>query len=159
MLPLRFPNNGIRAKVFIRKIGFKLRVMRLNRVESFYVFLLHFRSEGSEEEGRQATTIPYVGPATHGQAAAKAPCKGATGYGQDQPAREAGAAREGSSPQGWCLAADCRVPARGCRPWPALPPVGATVPAAVIVAPWQGGCRQARAVAAWAGAAMATAKA
>ncbi|RWW39244.1 hypothetical protein BHE74_00055443 [Ensete ventricosum] len=31
-----------------------LRVMRLNRVESFYAFLLHFYSEGNEEEGRPA---------------------------------------------------------------------------------------------------------
>ncbi|RWV82009.1 hypothetical protein GW17_00056523 [Ensete ventricosum] len=40
MHPLRFPNSGIRAKVFMRKIGFKLRVMRLNRVESFYAFIV-----------------------------------------------------------------------------------------------------------------------
>ncbi|RWV95104.1 hypothetical protein GW17_00042301 [Ensete ventricosum] len=40
MHPLRFPNSGIRAKAFVRKIGFKLRVMRLNHVESFYAFLL-----------------------------------------------------------------------------------------------------------------------
>ncbi|RZS25786.1 hypothetical protein BHM03_00059046 [Ensete ventricosum] len=55
MHPLRLSNSGIRAKVFMRKIGFKLRVMRLNRVECFYAFVLHFRSEGSEEEGRPAT--------------------------------------------------------------------------------------------------------
>ncbi|RZS22860.1 hypothetical protein BHM03_00055690 [Ensete ventricosum] len=73
--------------------------MRLNRVESFYAFLLRFRSEGSEEKGRPATASPHVAPATHGQAAAKAPCKGATDCGQGQPAREAGAARSGSSPQ------------------------------------------------------------
>ncbi|RWW05119.1 hypothetical protein GW17_00031627 [Ensete ventricosum] len=35
---LRFLNSGIIAKVFVRKIGFKLRVMRLNRVESFNTF-------------------------------------------------------------------------------------------------------------------------
>ncbi|RWV82122.1 hypothetical protein GW17_00056408, partial [Ensete ventricosum] len=73
MHPLRFPNSGIRAKVFVRKIGFKLRVMRLNHVELFYAFLLHFRSEGSKEEGRPAIVSPHVGPATHGQAKAKAP--------------------------------------------------------------------------------------
>ncbi|RWV77067.1 hypothetical protein GW17_00062161 [Ensete ventricosum] len=63
MHPLRFPNSGIRDNVFVRKIGFKLRVMRLNRVESFYAFLLHFCSEGSKEEGRLATASPHVGPA------------------------------------------------------------------------------------------------
>ncbi|RWV90886.1 hypothetical protein GW17_00046871 [Ensete ventricosum] len=31
MLPLRFSGSGIRAMIFVRKIGFKLRVMRLNR--------------------------------------------------------------------------------------------------------------------------------
>ncbi|RWW05086.1 hypothetical protein GW17_00031660 [Ensete ventricosum] len=59
MHPLRFPNSGIRAKVFMRKIGFKLCVMRLYRVESFYVFLLYFHNKGSEEEGR-----PPAGAAT-----------------------------------------------------------------------------------------------
>ncbi|RZS28126.1 hypothetical protein BHM03_00061689 [Ensete ventricosum] len=39
MHPLRFPNSGIRAKVFVRKIGFKLHVMRLNRVELFYALV------------------------------------------------------------------------------------------------------------------------
>ncbi|RWW14688.1 hypothetical protein GW17_00021513 [Ensete ventricosum] len=84
MLPLRFPNSGIRAKVFVRKIGFKLYVMRLNRVESFYAFLLRFRSECREEEGRPATTSPHSGSAARatgcGQgpmpATAKAPCRG-----------------------------------------------------------------------------------
>ncbi|RRT37001.1 hypothetical protein B296_00047523 [Ensete ventricosum] len=69
--------------------------MRLYCVESFYVFLLHFRSEGSEEEGRLATSSPHAGPATHGQAAAKAPCNWAIGYGQGQPEREASSARKG----------------------------------------------------------------
>ncbi|RWW37466.1 hypothetical protein BHE74_00057400 [Ensete ventricosum] len=93
--------------------------MRLYRVESFYAFLLYFRSEGSEEEGQLATASPYAGPATH---AAKAPCKGTVGCGQGQPEREAsgayrpiagcpqGAATRGQSysqqgwrrqPQGW----------------------------------------------------------
>ncbi|RZR96872.1 hypothetical protein BHM03_00025989 [Ensete ventricosum] len=31
--------------------------------------------------------IPHPGPATHGQAVAKAPCKGAANCGQGQPAR------------------------------------------------------------------------
>ncbi|RWV89457.1 hypothetical protein GW17_00048389 [Ensete ventricosum] len=95
-----FPNSGIRGKAFVLKIGFKPRVMRLNRVESFYVFLLCFCSEGSKEEGRLATASPYAGPTTHGQAVAKAPCKGAVDYSQGQPAREVGVAHRGSSPQG-----------------------------------------------------------
>ncbi|RRT68347.1 hypothetical protein B296_00012516 [Ensete ventricosum] len=95
MHPLKFPNSGIRAKVFIRKIDFKLCVMRLYRVESFYVFLLHFRSKGSEEEGRPATASPHAGLATHSQAATKAPYKGEVGCGQGQPEREASGARKG----------------------------------------------------------------
>ncbi|RWW65302.1 hypothetical protein BHE74_00027395 [Ensete ventricosum] len=83
MLLLRFPNSDIRAKVFVRKISFPTVIL-----ESFYAFLLCFHSEGSEE-GRPATTIPHAGPAAYGQTAAKAPCKGATGCGQGQPAREA----------------------------------------------------------------------
>ncbi|RRT38098.1 hypothetical protein B296_00054807 [Ensete ventricosum] len=51
-------------------------MMRLNRVESFYTLLLHFRSEGSKEEGRPATASPHVGLATHGRAAANAPARG-----------------------------------------------------------------------------------
>ncbi|RZS13865.1 hypothetical protein BHM03_00045490 [Ensete ventricosum] len=46
--------------------------MRLNYVESFYAFLLCFRSEGSEEEGWPATASPHAGSATHGQVVAKA---------------------------------------------------------------------------------------
>ncbi|RWW37037.1 hypothetical protein BHE74_00057898 [Ensete ventricosum] len=76
MLPLRFSNSGIRATVFMRKISFKLRVMRLNGIESFYVLLLRFYSERSEE-GRPAVAISLVGVVGHGQA----PCRGTT-YGQ-----------------------------------------------------------------------------
>ncbi|RRT50193.1 hypothetical protein B296_00004060 [Ensete ventricosum] len=79
MHPLRFPNSGIRAKVFMRKIDFKLHVIRLYCVESFYAFLLRFHSE---EEGRPAMANPHAGSATHDQAdykgqlaAVKAPCK------------------------------------------------------------------------------------
>ncbi|RWV83072.1 hypothetical protein GW17_00055370 [Ensete ventricosum] len=45
MHPVRFPNSGIRAKIFVRKIGFKLRVMRLNRVELFYALVVAIGSE------------------------------------------------------------------------------------------------------------------
>ncbi|RWV82224.1 hypothetical protein GW17_00056293 [Ensete ventricosum] len=99
MHPLRFPNSGIRAKVFVQKIGFKLRVMILNRVESFYAFLLRFCCEGSEE-GWPAMASHHAGPATHSQATAKAPCNGGAGCGQGQPARETSTARNDSSPQG-----------------------------------------------------------
>ncbi|RRT31642.1 hypothetical protein B296_00057295 [Ensete ventricosum] len=40
--------------VFMRKISFKLRVMRLYRVESLYVFLLRFCNKGNKEEVRSA---------------------------------------------------------------------------------------------------------
>ncbi|RRT71075.1 hypothetical protein B296_00031472, partial [Ensete ventricosum] len=60
-----FPNSGIRAKVFVQKIGFKLGVMRLNRVESFNAF----RSEGIKKglavagckEQLVAPKAPYKG--------------------------------------------------------------------------------------------------
>ncbi|RRT44163.1 hypothetical protein B296_00031898 [Ensete ventricosum] len=42
--------------------------MRLNHVESFYMFLLHFRSECNEERGRQAIARPSARVADHGQA-------------------------------------------------------------------------------------------
>ncbi|RZS22892.1 hypothetical protein BHM03_00055725 [Ensete ventricosum] len=58
-------------RLFVQKIGFKLCIMRLNRVELFYAFLLYFRSEGSEEggihlragplQGRPLTTKPAIG--------------------------------------------------------------------------------------------------
>ncbi|RRT37759.1 hypothetical protein B296_00019726 [Ensete ventricosum] len=67
MLLLRFPNSGIRAKVFMRKIGFKLCVIRLNHIESFYAFLLHFCSECNEER-RPATARSLEGVVDHGQA-------------------------------------------------------------------------------------------
>ncbi|RRT32054.1 hypothetical protein B296_00057093 [Ensete ventricosum] len=87
MHPLRFPNSGNRAMIFVRKIGFKLRVMRLYRIELFYVFLLHFRSKGSKEEGWPAMASPHAGSATDGQAVAKAPCMVAASCDQGQPER------------------------------------------------------------------------
>ncbi|RWW43038.1 hypothetical protein BHE74_00051343 [Ensete ventricosum] len=85
--------------------------MRLNHVESFYAFLLHFCSEGSEEEGQPATTSPHAWSATHGQAMAKASlqgrsaplagvaaCKGGRHRSQgQQPTREVGVASRGSA--------------------------------------------------------------
>ncbi|RZS15432.1 hypothetical protein BHM03_00047269, partial [Ensete ventricosum] len=79
----------------------------------------------------------------------------------------AGPTRKGRSPAGvasrradsrWQRSArkgaDCRAPARDCRPRPALSLVGAVAPAAA----WQGGCRRARAVANCARVATATAQ-
>ncbi|RWW70984.1 hypothetical protein BHE74_00021309 [Ensete ventricosum] len=119
--------------------------MRLNRVESFDVFLLRFRSEGSEEEGQPATASPHVGPAAHGQAAAQAPYKGgrpATARASPQ-GRPVAPARGDSRPQGQCLWAEAssagttacrtmpargagyRTPARGYCTRPALLAIGA----------------------------------
>ncbi|KAJ8472269.1 hypothetical protein OPV22_026612 [Ensete ventricosum] len=52
--------------------------------------------------------------------------------------------------------AGCRVPARGCHPWPALPLAGAVAPTVGVAAPKQGGCQRARAAAAYIGAAATT---
>ncbi|RZS29311.1 hypothetical protein BHM03_00063023 [Ensete ventricosum] len=121
MHPLRFPNSGIRAKVFVRKIGFKQRVMRLNRVESFYAFAA--RTAG--KRGGQPWLAPMQGrPHTARPAAAKAPYKGATGHGQN--------------PLAGAVASRCD------RPWAWLAPVWAT-PAGVGRARAQaagGGCPQ-----------------
>ncbi|RZS15580.1 hypothetical protein BHM03_00047441 [Ensete ventricosum] len=134
-------------------IGFKLRVMRLNRVESFYMFLLRFRNEGSEEQGRPATASPHAGLATHGQP----PCRAGhprPGRVQDLPA----AAR--ASPQGGPAAPAGAVARRGdagkheCSARKGLPPAASPIsnrgamPATEVAAPWQGGYRCAKAVAA-----------
>ncbi|RWW42056.1 hypothetical protein BHE74_00052420 [Ensete ventricosum] len=72
----------------MRKIGFKLRVMRLNCVESFYAFLLLFRSEGSPYKGQPgiATASRLVGAVGHQQGGGRLqptpPVKGATDCGQ-----------------------------------------------------------------------------
>ncbi|RRT66041.1 hypothetical protein B296_00005844 [Ensete ventricosum] len=157
MHQLRFPNNDIRAKVFVRKIDFKLRVMRLNRVELFYTFLLYFSSEGSEEERRPTTATPMQGRPPTARPRPRPPCKGAVGCGQGLPIRDVDAARRGRSPQGRPMpliraetrrggsrprahpltarrpqrGVGCRVPTRGYRPRPALPPTGARASARV----------------------------
>ncbi|RWW39126.1 hypothetical protein BHE74_00055568 [Ensete ventricosum] len=68
-------------------------------------------SEGREKEEQAATASSYAGLATHGQATGKAPCKGAAGCGQGQPAREASTARGGSRPLAHPL--EVRHPQRG----------------------------------------------
>ncbi|RZS07130.1 hypothetical protein BHM03_00037910 [Ensete ventricosum] len=57
---------------FKSKIGFKLRVMGLYRIELFYAFLLRFCSEDSEESGGW----PRPGPLQGRPAMAKAPYRG-----------------------------------------------------------------------------------
>ncbi|RWW29870.1 hypothetical protein GW17_00005582 [Ensete ventricosum] len=104
MHPLRFPNNGIRAKIFVRKISFKLRVMRLNHVELFYAFLLHFLSEDSEEEGWPATASPHAGPATHGQAGCKWQSPAGAGGGCPPQGRKGQPRGQGCRLQGRSLA-------------------------------------------------------
>ncbi|RWW73771.1 hypothetical protein BHE74_00018313 [Ensete ventricosum] len=118
MLSLSFPTVVSEPMFFMRKIGFKLRVMRLNRVESFYAFLLHFCRERSEEE-RPAMVRPPAGVASHGQAT----CRGGqpwSGYLQGWPAMAkspVGAATHGQAPTG---ATGCgQGPRKGGRTWPA----------------------------------------
>ncbi|RRT62600.1 hypothetical protein B296_00022511 [Ensete ventricosum] len=119
MLPLRFPNSGIRAMVFMRKISFKLHVMRLNSIESFYVFLLRFYSEGNEE-GRPTTARPQPRLAGGRLRLGLAPLSTGTAS-CDQPAGVA-AARGHSRMQ--------RDARKG------LPPTGVVVPVAGVVTPW-----------------------
>ncbi|RZS04420.1 hypothetical protein BHM03_00034749 [Ensete ventricosum] len=104
MHPLRFPNNSIRAKVFMRKIGFKLSVIRLNRVESFYALLLHFRSKDNKEREWLATAKPPTRVASHSLVIRK----GAVDCGQGQPAREAGNTRKGRQ-----MLVSCKQPPAG----------------------------------------------
>ncbi|RWV95974.1 hypothetical protein GW17_00041352 [Ensete ventricosum] len=82
--------------------------MRLYRVESFYAFLLRFRSEGSEEEERPATASLHAGPATHGQGQ---PARGdACGHGGLRPARKGDACGHGRH----LRAPPYSMPASGC---------------------------------------------
>ncbi|RZS11218.1 hypothetical protein BHM03_00042528, partial [Ensete ventricosum] len=81
MLPLRFPNSGIRAKVVRAKIDFKLRVMRLNHVELFYTFVTTIGNDGNITYGRGVATCrvaamgrPLAVAAGHGHATARAVC-------------------------------------------------------------------------------------
>ncbi|RRT38434.1 hypothetical protein B296_00049560 [Ensete ventricosum] len=111
MHPLRFPNSGIRAKVFVRKIGFKLHVMRLNRVESFNAFAARQRGGRDGRGWLQKAAGCDQGPLTRGRLATgnppcrgnrlqlRPPCKGAADHRQG-----------GGCPQG-------QQPARGDHPW------------------------------------------
>ncbi|RZS14861.1 hypothetical protein BHM03_00046611 [Ensete ventricosum] len=117
---LRFLNSGIIAKVFVRKIGFKLRVMRLNRVESFNTFAVRttrrrgwpwLAARGSRlrprppTRGRLAKANP---PCRGGRLQPRPPCKGAAGHLQ-------GAAAP-ASPQGATASRGGGADRRGGRP-------------------------------------------
>ncbi|RWW40069.1 hypothetical protein BHE74_00054538 [Ensete ventricosum] len=112
----RFPNSGISAKIFVRKISFKLRVMRLNRVELFYAFLLHFHSEGSpcKVQPGMTTASPLAGTASHlqgrGRLQPRPPCKGAVGCSQGPYAKGRSAA---TRPPAKGRSAATRPPAKG----------------------------------------------
>ncbi|RRT45537.1 hypothetical protein B296_00013351, partial [Ensete ventricosum] len=81
MHPLRFPNSGIRAKVFVRKIGFKLL-----------------------KAARRRGASPHAGVAAHGQATATTPYKGRLATIRANPkGRPTTPTRGGSRPQGRCL--------------------------------------------------------
>ncbi|RWV87610.1 hypothetical protein GW17_00050374 [Ensete ventricosum] len=127
MHPLRFPNSGIRAKVFMRKIGFKLHVMRLNHVESFYAFLMHFRSEGSRCKGQPglATASPLAGATGHLQGGARPPATGGPpAVAVDPRARTAAARPQGPAAHGATARGSCLRPSRRWR-LPAARPQGA----------------------------------
>ncbi|RWW11657.1 hypothetical protein GW17_00024720 [Ensete ventricosum] len=147
MHPLRFPNSGIRVKVFVRKIGFNLRVMRFYRVESFQCV----RSKNNEEglvargsrlrprptaRGQLATTNP---PCRGGWLHLRPPCKGAAYHPQGAAAR-----RGISSPRAATLPAACPQGAAANRGDDANRPLVGPLPAAT------------RSAAAYAGTAVAT---
>ncbi|RRT45428.1 hypothetical protein B296_00022595 [Ensete ventricosum] len=82
----------------MRKISFKLRVIRLNRVESFYVLLLRFYSECSEEgQPGQARSPSGIAGACRGDAC---------GHRQHPQGRHPWRCplRDGASPQGRSMA-------------------------------------------------------
>ncbi|RWW84467.1 hypothetical protein BHE74_00006926 [Ensete ventricosum] len=159
MHPLRFPNGSIRAKVFVRKISFKLRVMRLNRVELFYALVA--AKVGAACGGGAATCMlsacrgsPLLATCKGLPATARPPARG--GHLRARPTA--------ANPQGRSATVSPLGPigsgqlARGCRSRPALPPTGAAAPVVGVAAPWQCGCRPQRATAACAGVAAAAAQ-
>ncbi|RWW38366.1 hypothetical protein BHE74_00056404 [Ensete ventricosum] len=93
--------------------------MRFNHVESFYAFLLHFCSKLSKETGQPTTARPSASLAG---AVAKAPCKGATDYGQGPlyRGRSAVASLQGRLPPAGTVACSMApAGATGCRVAPA----------------------------------------
>ncbi|RWW16210.1 hypothetical protein BHE74_00007124 [Ensete ventricosum] len=80
--------------------------MRLHHVELLDAFLLHFRSDGSEERGWPTTARPFARATGYGQAPV-----GATACGQ-----ATGAAPVASPHRGVAFRHGARQPTR-CRPW------------------------------------------
>ncbi|RRT31591.1 hypothetical protein B296_00052952 [Ensete ventricosum] len=108
MHPLRFPNSGIKAKFFMRQIGFKLRVMRLYRIESFYALLLGFRSEGAASHNQPPCRASHPRPAPmQGQPPTARP--------KPRPPPLVVAARKGSSPQGLSSLQGAAARGQPCR--------------------------------------------
>ncbi|RWV81315.1 hypothetical protein GW17_00057277 [Ensete ventricosum] len=94
--------------------------MRLNRVESFYTFLLRFRSEGSPCKGQpgMATASPLAGAVGHLQGGDRLqPRPPLQGGGRLRPGPMQGATTRRPAAHG--------ATARGNRPRPGLPPARA----------------------------------
>ncbi|RWV94013.1 hypothetical protein GW17_00043488 [Ensete ventricosum] len=115
-----FPNSGIRAKVFMRKIGFKLRVMRLNRVESFNAFATRTaRRRGWPWLAVRGSRLRPRPPARGWLAMANPPA-GVAGCSQGPPARWLPTTCKGRPPAG---AVGCQRCA--CKRLPTVHPQGA----------------------------------
>ncbi|RRT57851.1 hypothetical protein B296_00045222 [Ensete ventricosum] len=107
MLPLCFPTVVSEPRLFVRKISFKLRVMRLNCIElstcSYCIFTVKAARRGGTTHGqgwsvaaRTASKGSHPRPAYKGQLPAAMP-HGATT--DDQPARD-GYSPDGVPPNG-----------------------------------------------------------
>ncbi|RWW42937.1 hypothetical protein BHE74_00051457 [Ensete ventricosum] len=131
MLPLRFPNNGIKDRLFMRMIEFRLPVLRLNHIELFYAFLLCFRSKGvtNYDEGPYRGSPVRVGP--HARVVAYGQLRvGAARKGQSQPAwlllisvvpMGIGNTRRGGAHRSIACGHCARPPVGGCYPRAAAP--------------------------------------
>ncbi|RWV89485.1 hypothetical protein GW17_00048362 [Ensete ventricosum] len=86
MLSLSFPTVVSKLRLFVRKIDFKLRAMRLNHVELFYAFLLCFHNEGSKEGGSHLRIGPLQGRCSSIRATPTHPRAGAPAHEQKRPA-------------------------------------------------------------------------
>ncbi|RRT35585.1 hypothetical protein B296_00048542 [Ensete ventricosum] len=133
MLPLRFPNSGIRAKA--ARWGSQPQ-------------LAPMQGRPPTARSRPRPAVPARGDSCAGVAPT---CRSAARGGSNRPhARPAATSLKGRQPPAGiavCSVAPakgvgCRAPTRGYRPWLALSP------AARVAAPWQGGCQRARAIAA-----------
>ncbi|RWV86159.1 hypothetical protein GW17_00051973 [Ensete ventricosum] len=122
MHPLRFPNSGISAKVFVRKIGFKLRAMRLNRVESFNTFTTRTSSRRGWPWLAGNGQPPLQGRSVAAKAPLQGGCRPPTRDGHWRPARK-------TLPTAHPQEAAHVAPARGYRQqgWRCRPPLGNAV--------------------------------